>query len=222
MKIPIKEGEGSSGQGGATQQVVDDSESEDTKQDEMEQARSGLTNYQLARDRPRRTVVPPVKFNDYDCTEVAFALSMFEIMNVEEPSDYSEARASKEWDKWSIASDVEMNSLIKNNTWVLVKRPKDRKVISCKRLYKIKPGITEEEPKRHKARLVARGFTQKEGIYYHEVFAPVVKHVSIRVLLSLVVNLDPELEQMDVKTAFLHGNLDEDLFMEQPEGYEDK
>ena len=218
MKIPIKEGEGSSGQGGATQQVVDDSESEDTKQDEMEQARSGLTNYQLARDRPRRTVVPPMKFNDYDCTEVAFALCMFEIMNVEEPSDYSEARASKEWDKWSIASDVEMNSLIKNNTWVLVKRPKDRKVISCRWLYKIKPGITEEEPERHKASLVARGFTQMEGIDYHEVFAPVVKHVSIRVLLSLVVNLDPELEQMDVKTAFLHGNLDEDLFMEQPEG----
>ena len=103
-----------------------------------------------------------------------------------------------------------------------MKRTKDRKVISCKWLYKIKLGITEEDPKRHKARLVARSFTQKEGIDYHEVFAPVVKHVSIRTLLSLVVNLDLELEQMDVKTAFLHGNLEDDLYMEQPEGYEDK
>ena len=61
-------------------------------------------------------------------------------------------------------------------------------------------------------RLVARGFTQKEGIDYQEVFAHVVKHVSIRMLLSLVVNRDLELEQMDVKTAFLHGNLEEDLY----------
>lgn len=66
---------------------------------------------------------------------------------------------------------------------------------------------------------MARGFTQKQGIDYQEVFAPVVKHVSIRMLLSLVVNLDLELEQMDVKTASLHGNLKEDLYMHQPEGY---
>lgn len=78
----------------------------------------------------------------------------------------------------------------------------------------MKPGIEGLEPERHKARLVARGFSQKKGIDYQEVFAPVVKHVSIKVLLSLVVNLDLELEQMDVKTTFLHGNLDEDLYMQ--------
>ena len=78
----------------------------------------------------------------------------------------------------------------------------------------MKPGIEGLEPERHKARLVARGFSQKKGIDYQEVFAPVVKHVSIKVLLSLVVNLDLELEQMDVKTAFLLGNLDEDLYMQ--------
>lgn len=147
---------------------------------------------------------------------------MFELMNTEEPKDYAEARVSKDWKKWGKASDEEMDSLKKNGTWVLVKRPKDRKVISNKWLYKIKPGIEGQEPERYKSRLVARGFTQKEGIDYHEVFAPVVKHVSIRTLLSLVVNLDLELEQMDVKTAFLHGNLEEDLYMEQPEGYVDK
>ena len=115
-----------------------------------------------------------------------------------------------------------MDSLKKNGTWILVKRPKERKVISCKWLYKIKPGVPRQAPERHKSRLAARGFSQKEGIDYHEVFAPVVKHVYIRTLLSLVVNLDLELEKMDVKTAFLHGNLEEDLYMEQIEGYEDK
>lgn len=82
--------------------------------------------------------------------------------------------------------------------------------------------MTEEEPMRHKAHLVARGFSQKGGIDYHDVFALVVKHVLTHTLMSLVVNLDQELEEMDVKTEFLYGNLEEDLFMEKPEGYEDK
>lgn len=78
-------------------------------------------------------------------------------------------------------------------------KPKDKQIISCKWLFKMKPGI--------------------EGVDYQEVFSPVVKHVSIRMLLSVVVNLNPELEQMDVKTMFLHGNLEEDIYMYQPEGY---
>ena len=93
-------------------------------------------------------------------------------------------------------------------------------MISCRWLYKIKPGIPGVESKRYKARLVARGFTQKKGIDYEEVFAPVVKHISIRILMSIVVADDMELEQMDVKTAFLHGELDQVLYMEQPEGFE--
>ncbi|WZY88109.1 hypothetical protein YC2023_044844 [Brassica napus] len=211
-------------QGGAVQDVLDESSSSDSDPETsgQEETRSSLANYQLVKDRPRRTIIPPARFDDYDCSEDVFALSMFEIMNVEEPEDYAEARASKDWLKWSKASDEEMDSLKKNGTWILVKRPKDRKVISCKWLYKIKPGVPGQAPERHKSRLVARGFSQKEGIDYHEVFAPVVKHVSIRTLLSLVVNMDLKLEQMDIKTAFLHGNLEEDLYMEQPEGYEDK
>ncbi|KAG7567097.1 Integrase catalytic core, partial [Arabidopsis thaliana x Arabidopsis arenosa] len=124
----------------------------------------------------------------------------------------------KDWVLWNGAIGEEMDSLIKNGTWILVDRPKDRKVIGCRWLFKIKPGIPGVESKRHKARLVARGFTQKEGIDYQEIFAPVVKHTSIRILMSVVVNKDLELEQMDVKTAFLHGDLEEELYMEQPEG----
>lgn len=66
---------------------------------------------------------------------------------------------------------------------------------------------------------MAKGYTQVEGVDYNEIFAPVVKHVSIRIMLSYVVNFDTELEQMDVKTAFLHGELDETIYMEQPEGF---
>lgn len=80
-------------------------------------------------------------------------------------------------------------------------------------MFKLKPCIPSVEAQRYKARLVARGFTQKEGIGYQEIFAPVVKHVSIRFLMTVVVNLDLELEQMDVKRAFLHGDLEEELYM---------
>ena len=68
---------------------------------------------------------------------------------------------------------------------------------------------------------MAKGYSQKEGVDYQEIFSPVVKHVSIRAILSMVAHFDMELQQMDVKTAFLHGFLDEVIYMEQPEGYVD-
>ncbi|CAA7016274.1 unnamed protein product [Microthlaspi erraticum] len=213
-----------SDQGGASQGLSDDSEELEQETEPTEQARTSLSNYQLARDRPKRFMAPPVRLRDYDCenAEIAFALTMFEMMNVEEPGSFAEAKESKDWVKWNGATDEEMDSLWKNRTWVLVDKPKDRQIISNKWIFTIKPGIVGVALERHKARLVARGFSQREGIDYQEVFAPVVKHVSIRTLLSLVVNLDIELEQMDVKTAFLHGSLEEDIYMYQPEGYVDE
>ncbi|KAH9697198.1 hypothetical protein KPL71_023512 [Citrus sinensis] len=74
-------------------------------------------------------------------------------------------------------------------------------------------------PKRFKARLVARGFTQREGVHFNEIFSPVVKHASIRVILALVIIQDMYLKQMDIKTTFLHGELQEEIVMEQLEGY---
>lgn len=76
--------------------------------------------------------------------------------------------------------------------------------------------------KQFKARLVVRGFTQKEGFDFNDVFLPVVKHGSIRMLLAMVTKFDLELEQMDEKTAFLYGNLDETILMRQPGGYVEK
>ena len=90
-------------------------------------------------------------------------------------------------------------------TWILVENKRNKKVVSCKWIYRFKEGIEGVEGARFKARLVARGFTQREGIDYNEIFSPVVKHTSIRMLLSLVATEDMELEQ----TTFLHGDLEE-------------
>ena len=113
----------------------------------------------------------------------------------------------------------EMESLEKNGTWDLVKLPREKKPIRCKWVFKRKEGVSPNDETRYKARLVAKGYSQIPGIDYNEVFSPVVKHSSIRTLLSIVAMHDLELEQLDVKTAFLHGELEEDIYMEQPEGF---
>ena len=106
-----------------------------------------------------------------------------------------------------------MESLRKNKTWILVDQPKKQKAIGCKWIFKKKEGIPRVERPRFKARLVAKGFTQVERIDYNEIFSPVVKHCSIRIILGLVNQYDLELEQLDVKTTFLHGNLKETIYM---------
>ena len=178
-----------------------------------------LSNYQLARDRTRREIVKPARYTEDSA--VAFALSVAEEIDCEEPANYEEALSSQEWEKWDAAMDDEYGSLEKNKMWNLVDLPKDKKAIGCKWLYKKKPGIPGVEPPRHKARL-AKGYSQKEGVDYQEIFAHVVKHISIRLMLSMVVDKDLELEQLDVKTAFLHGDIEEEIYMEQPQGYKVK
>ena len=113
----------------------------------------------------------------------------------------------------------EMQSLQKNQTWDLVKLPKGKKAIGCKWVYTKKEDSNFKGGLRYKARLVAKGYAQKEGIDYNEVFSLVVKHSSIRILLTMVAQFDLELAQMDVKTAFLHGDLEEEIFMSQPDGF---
>ena len=95
-----------------------------------------------------------------------------------------------------------------------------KKIIGCKWVFKRKEGIPGVEDTRYKARLVAKGYSQVHGVDFNDVFSPIVKHSSIRVLLALVAMYDLELEQLDVKTAFLHGELEEQINMEQPHGFE--
>ena len=112
-----------------------------------------------------------------------------------------------------------MSSLERNRTWKLVNRPPSQKVIGYKWIFKRKPGIPGVQLPRYKAKVVAKGFSQDEGINYHEIFSPVVKHSSIRLLLEYIAMFNLELEQLDVKTAFIHGNLGDTLYMEQPPGF---
>jgi hypothetical protein len=114
--------------------------------------------------------------------------------------------------------ESEMESMDSNQVWELVEPPKGVKPIGCKWIYKRKRG-SDKKVKSWKARLVAKGFTQKEGIDYDETFLLVVMLKSIRILSSIVAHLDYEIWQMDVKTAFLNGSLEETIYMQQPVGF---
>ena len=113
----------------------------------------------------------------------------------------------------------EMYFLYNIQTWDLVSLPKGKKDIGCKWVYTKKEESSKPNGIRFKSRLVAKGYAQREGIDYNEVFSPVVKHASIRILLALVAQFDLELAQLDVKTAFLHGDLEEEIYMSQPDGF---
>ncbi|CAM8957513.1 unnamed protein product [Rhodiola kirilowii] len=116
----------------------------------------------------------------------------------------------------------EIQSMHDNNTWKLVPRPADVKPLACKWIYIIKEGNSPNDPPRFKARLVAKGFHQREGIDFNDIFAPVVKYKTLRLLIALTDVHDWHIEQMAVKTAFLHGDLLETIHMCQPEGFVDK
>ncbi|KAH9648407.1 hypothetical protein KPL70_025572 [Citrus sinensis] len=181
------------------------------------QTHSELEGYQLAKDRIKRTIKMPEKYGVADL--ISYALAVAETETSDEPATYKQVMRTKDKRKWVAVMEEEMASLRKNKTWTLVKKPVDQKLVGCKWIYKIKEEVSEAEPARYKARLVAKGFTQREGVDFNEVFSPVVKHNSIRILLSITSYNDLEFDQMDVKTAFLHGDLSEKILMEEPEGF---
>ncbi|KAG8498600.1 hypothetical protein CXB51_004852 [Gossypium anomalum] len=174
--------------------------------------------YSIAKNRTRREIKPLKKYVEVDL--VAYALNVAEDIDAnQEPSNYSEAVSCEDSEKWMFAMQEEMESLYKNRTWDLVKLPKGKKVVPCKWVFKKKEGTPGVEEPRYKARLVAKGYSQIPGVDFTDVFSPVVKHSSIRALLGIVAMHDLELEQLDVKTVFLHGELEEDIYMQQPEGF---
>ncbi|GJY59711.1 retrotransposon protein, putative, ty1-copia subclass [Tanacetum coccineum] len=138
--------------------------------------------------------------------------------DLNEPTSYKAAMLDSESNKWIDAMNAEIQSMIDNMVWVLVDLPPNCKTVGSKWIFKKKTdmdGIVHT----YKARLVAKGYTQLYGVDYEETFSPVADIRAIRILISIAAFYDYEIWQMDVKTAFLNGYLDEDIYMVQPEGF---
>ncbi|KAM2882470.1 hypothetical protein COP2_015447 [Malus domestica] len=151
----------------------------------------------------------------YHKLSASHASFLSQLANNVEPKNFQEAVCMP---VWRDAMHDELKALNENKTWSVVDLPKGKKAVGSRWIYKTKfnsNGTIE----RHKARLVARGFTQTYGIDYKETFAPVAKMNTVRVLLSVAVNHDWPLFQMDVKNAFLHGELQEEVYMKLPQGH---
>ncbi|KAK8593576.1 hypothetical protein V6N12_045653 [Hibiscus sabdariffa] len=140
------------------------------------------------------------------------------LVDQDEPKTYQEAVASPDSEKWLEAMRSEMDSMSENQVWTLVEPPEGIKPIGCKWVFKKKTDM-DGNVQTYKGRLVAKGFRQIHGVDYDETFSPVAMIKSIRILLAVAAFHDYEIWKMDVKTAFLNGKLEEDVYMTQPEGF---
>ena len=187
--------------------VDDDEEEHDMSQDENMSDAIESPKVQLRRSNRERQPSRRYSLDEYVI-----------LIDDEEPKCFIEAMKSEEKKKWMDAMKDEMKSLHDNHTFDLVKLPKGKRALDNRWIYRVKRESNTMSP-RYKARLVVKGFSQRKGVDFNEIFSPVVKMSSIRTMLSLAATLDFEVEQMDVKTAFLHGDLEEEIYMKQPDGF---
>ena len=151
----------------------------------------------------------------YASLSPAYRAFVASLQSVKIPKDWREAKNDP---KWHEAMREELSALEKNQTWDLVKLPAGKRVVTCKWVFTVKQ-TPEGKVERCKARLVARGYSQTYGIDYDETFAPVAKMSTVRILISCATNFGWPLHQLDVKNAFLHGDLQEEVYMEVPPGW---
>jgi hypothetical protein len=130
-------------------------------------------------------------------------------MDADEPTTYREAMEGMDVARWQLAMESEMNSIRANETWDLVELPPNRKALP----------VSDSSSSKYKARIVAKGFRQEYGVDFDKVFSPIVKMITLRFLLGVVALKDLELLQLYVKRTFLHGDLDEEIYIEQPQGF---
>uniref|UniRef100_A0A5S6QGV6 Reverse transcriptase Ty1/copia-type domain-containing protein n=1 Tax=Trichuris muris TaxID=70415 RepID=A0A5S6QGV6_TRIMR len=160
--------------------------------------------------RNRTQLKQPVRFDDYVLMAV----------ETENPKSYAEAMQTAEYTHWRRAMEEEMQSLAENQTWTLVKLPVNKKALNNRWVLRVKtkPDGTVD---RYKARLVAKGFAQKYGTDYDETFSPIARFDTVRTILAIAANEGLLLKQFDVKTAFLYGSLEEEIYnQKQPEGFD--
>jgi hypothetical protein len=193
---------------------LDDAKSESSEEEEAEEAEEEeeephtpvLRRSVRDRRKPERYSPPDFRSN--------FSLSITD----DDPRTVREAVNSEDSKLWKKAMVEQMDALDKNEAWDIVELPAGRKSVGSKWLFK-KKFNAQGKVEKYKARLVAKGYSQVEGIDFGEIFSPVAKLTSIIFLLSIAASFDLEVEQMDVKTTFLHGDLEEEIYMKQPEGF---
>ena len=182
--------------------------------DQVEVGNHDVTNVesQPEGDRPQRIRKPPNMYGEW---------SNLSVQDVPEPETFTEALKCKDASLWQEAMQNELNSMKDNNVWDQVDLPKNRVALKCKWVFKKKID-SDSKVIKHKTRLVAKGFDQKYEIDYNETFCPVVKFESVRTISALAVKHDLKLHQLDVSTAFLNGELQEEVYMMQPNGFQVK
>lgn len=158
--------------------------------------------------RSKRDKKVPKRFDDYEMYMAFDALSYVEQV----PKDYSDLNKREDKDLWEKAMVREIESINRNNTWKLVNRPKNVEILDTKWVYTYKP-FEDDQLDKYKARLVVRGFAQKKTFQYDELYSPVTKMTTIRTLLSMGNQFGYYFRQLDVKTAFLNGNIKEDIYI---------
>ena len=134
------------------------------------------------------------------------------------PENLKDALNSQDAALCKLTGEKEYNSIISNKTWTLATLTSDRTAIKSRLIFKVKPGIHGAAP-RYKARSVAKNYSQRPRIDFDETFAPVAKQTTLRTVLSYVAAHDLEMCQLDIKTVFLYGELAEEIYLGQPEGY---
>lgn len=153
-----------------------------------------------------------ISYKNFSANHLAFLSA---IDSHDEPKNFQQASQDV---RWQDAMKKEIRALQQNGTWTLEELPEGKKAIDSKWVYKIKYK-PNGDVERYKARLVAKGFTQQEGVDYHDTFAPVAKLATMRTLLTLAVKRDWIIHQLDVNNAFLHGDLEEEVYMKIPQGF---
>lgn len=162
-----------------------------------------------------KTPYPISSVISYDRLNPVFQAAVHTYSLETEPKTFKQAMLS---DKWKKAANVELDAMEENRTWDVVTLPAGKNVVGCKWVFTIKYNA-DGTIERFKACLVAQGFTQQEGIDFMDTFSPVAKLTSVKLLLGLAAIKGWSLTQMDVSNAFLHGDLDEEIYMRLPQGY---